>query len=146
MNFKSIKHSRALFLCAVATLFSSAAFGQSSEVEKAFSAAESKGFSGVLLLAVDGKVVFEEATGFRFYEQKIPLLSTDVFEMASVSKQFTAMMVMMCAEKGLLNYNDYADKYLDIPYKGIMIKELLSHTNGLLVYQAVMDRHWEKVK
>lgn len=146
MNFKSIKLFLLLFLCGNITLFSKAVMAQVSEVEKAFTAAESKGFSGVLLLAVDGNVVFEKATGFRSYEENIPLLSTDVFEMASVSKQFTAMMVMMCAEKGLLDYFDYADKYLDIPYKGITIKELLSHTNGLPDYQAVMDKHWDKSK
>lgn len=126
-----------LFLCAKVN-------AQIPKAEKAFAEAESKGFSGVLLLAIDGKVVFEKAAGYRSFEEKIPLLPTDIFEMASVSKQFTAMMVMKCAEKGLLGYEDFADKYLDIPYKGISIRQLLTHTNGLPDYQAVMDRHWDK--
>lgn len=146
MNFKSIKLFLILFLFGNTTFFSPKLFAQVSKVEEAFANAESKGFSGVLLLAVDGKVVFEKASGFRSYEENIPLLSTDVFEMASVSKQFTAMMVMMCAEKGLLDYYDNADKYLDIPFKGITIKQLLTHTNGLPDYQAVMDKHWDKSK
>jgi len=146
MNFRSIKLFLLLLFCCYATIFSQSNYAQVSAVESAFEVAESKGFSGVLLLAVDGEVVFEKAAGYRSYEQKIPLVPTDVFEMASVSKQFTAMMVMMCAEKGLLDYNDYADKYLDIPYKGISIRQLLSHTNGLPDYQAVMDKHWDKSK
>jgi CubicO group peptidase (beta-lactamase class C family) len=146
MNAKSIKLF--FFLCLITNilLISNIASAQISAVESAFESAQSKGFSGVLLLAVEGKVVFEKATGYRSYEQKIPLLTTDIFEMASVSKQFTAMMVMMCQEKGLLEYSDHADKYLDIPYKGISIKQLLTHTNGLPDYQAVMDRHWDKSK
>jgi CubicO group peptidase (beta-lactamase class C family) len=146
MKFQPIKLIFSLFLHAYSILFGHSVFAQFSEVDKAFAAAEAKGFSGVLLLAVEGKVVFEKASGYRSYEQKNHLMPTDVFEMASVSKQFTAMMVMKCAEKGLLDYNDYADKYLDIPYKGISIKELLSHTNGLPDYQAVMDKHWDKSK
>ena len=134
------------FAVLVLLLLSPVVSAQISQFEKAFAEAESNVFSGVLLLAIDGKVVFEKATGYRSYKQKIPLQSTDVFEMASVSKQFTAMMVMKCAEKGLLDYEDFADKYLDIPYKGITIRQLLTHTNGLPDYQAVMDKHWDKSK
>jgi len=146
MNTKSIKLF--FFLCLIINilLICNIASAQVSAVESAFENAESNGFSGVLLLAIDGKVVFEKAAGYRSYEQKIPLEATDVFEMASVSKQFTAMMVMMCQEKGLLEYSDHADKYLDIPYKDISIKQLLTHTNGLPDYQAVMDKHWDKNK
>ena len=144
MNFKSFKFFFSLLLFGNITLISLTVSAQIAAVDSAFAKAESKGFSGVLLLAIDGEVVFEKATGYRSYEQKIPLLQTDVFEMASVSKQFTAMMVMMCEEKGLLEYADHADKYLDIPYKGISIKQLLTHTNGLPDYQQVMDKHWDK--
>jgi CubicO group peptidase (beta-lactamase class C family) len=146
MQIKSIKPFLFQFLCGFILMLPFHVSAQISLAEKAFVEAESKGFSGVLLLAVDGKVVFEKATGFRSYEQQIPLLTTDVFEMASVSKQFTAMMVMKCAEKGLLDYEDLADKYLDIPYSGISIRQLLTHTNGLPDYQAVMDKHWDKSK
>ena len=142
----SIKSKISIFTFLILLSFSPIVSAQISKVEKAFSEAESKGFSGVLLLAIGGNVVFVKATGFRSFEQNIPLQTTDIFEMASVSKQFTAMMVMKCAEKGLLDYNDYAEKYLDIPYKGITIRQLLTHTNGLPDYQEVMDRHWDKSK
>jgi len=146
MNFKSIKLFLFLIFFGNILQFSQPAFSQVSAVDSALAAAESRGFSGVLLLAIGGKVVFEKAAGYRSIEQKIPLLTTDIFELASVSKQFTAMMVMMCREKGLLDYGDHADKYLDIPYKGISIRQLLTHTNGLPDYQDVMDKHWDKSK
>ncbi|WP_194775320.1 serine hydrolase domain-containing protein [Pararhodonellum marinum] len=141
---ESIKANISIFPFLIFLLFSPFVSAQISKVDKAYAEAESKGFSGILLLAIDGEVVFEKATGYRSYEQKIPLKATDVFEMASVSKQFTAMMVMKCAEKGLLTYEDELTDYLDVPYPGISIRQLLTHTNGLPDYQEVMDKHWDK--
>jgi CubicO group peptidase (beta-lactamase class C family) len=74
------------------------------------------------------------------------MLNTDIFELASVSKQFTAMIIMMLEEKGKLAYDDPVDKYLAIPYKGITIRHLLTHTSGLPDYQAIMGIHWDKSK
>jgi CubicO group peptidase (beta-lactamase class C family) len=74
------------------------------------------------------------------------LQTSDIFELASVTKQFTAMIIMMLKEKGELNYDDLAEKYVDIPYKGITIRHLLTHTSGLPDYQDVMDKYWDKTK
>jgi CubicO group peptidase (beta-lactamase class C family) len=74
------------------------------------------------------------------------LQKTDIFELASVSKQFTAMIIMMLKEKGMLNYDDSVSKYLEIPYKGITIRNLLTHTSGLPDYQDIMDKYWDKTK
>ncbi|WP_373524475.1 serine hydrolase domain-containing protein [Aquiflexum sp.] len=142
----SFKINTSIFIFLIFLLFRPVVSAQISKVEKAFAEAESQGFSGVLFLAIDGEVVFEKATGYRSYEQKTPLQPTDVFEMASVSKQFTAMMVMKCAEKGLLTYDDELSDYLDVPYSGITIRQLLTHTNGLPDYQDIMDKHWDKSK
>ena len=122
------------------------AFSQQKILEAAYLQAEQNGFSGVILVADGGKVLSEKAIGLRSFEKGIPLQTTDVFEMASVSKQFTAMMVMLCQEKGLLQFDDLAENYLDIPYKGIRIRHLLTHTSGLPDYQAIMDAHWDKSK
>ncbi|MFC3416215.1 serine hydrolase domain-containing protein [Algoriphagus hitonicola] len=119
---------------------------QVSQLESALAKAESKGYSGVMLVADKGEIIFEKAVGLRSFEEKIPLETTDLFEMASVSKQFTAMMVMMCKEKGLLNFDDPAEKFIRIPYPNISIRQLLTHTSGLPDYQAIMDEHWDKSK
>jgi CubicO group peptidase (beta-lactamase class C family) len=119
-------------------------FAQQKILESALVQAESNGFSGVVLVAQDGKVLLEKAIGYRTFENKTPLQSTDVFEMASISKQFTAMIVMMCKEKRMLSFDDPVEKYLGIPYKAITIRHLLTHTSGLPDYQAIMDKHWDK--
>jgi len=103
-------------------------------------------FSGVMLVANNGIPVYHKAFGYRYYAEKLSLQTSDIFELASVSKQFTAMIIIMLKEKGKLNYDDPVEKYLDIPYKGITIRHLLTHTSGLPDYQDIMDKHWDKTK
>ena len=122
------------------------AIAQQKILESALQQAQINGFSGVILVAEDGKILMEKALGLRTFEEMKPLQPTDIFEMASVSKQFTAMVVLQCMEKGWLNLDDPVEKYLEIPYPGISIRNLLTHTSGLPDYQAIMDAHWDKSK
>ncbi len=104
-------------------------------------------FSGVILFADHGKPILQKAYGVRDYDSNTPIQLDDIFELASVSKQFTAMTIMMLKEEGKLNYDDSLTKFLpNLPYTGITIRHLLTHTSGLPDYQAVMDAHWDKSK
>ncbi len=105
------------------------------------------GFSGVVLVAAKGKPVYHKAFGYRDFAMKTPVDTTTIFELASVSKQFTAMIIMMLQEEGKLSVNDSVEKYLPaLPYKNILIRNLLNHTSGLPDYQKMMDEHWDKTK
>jgi len=104
------------------------------------------GFSGVLLIAEKGKPIYHKATGYREFAGQVPLQKSDIFELASVSKQFTAMIIMMLQEKNRLQYDDLLEKYIILPYKGITIRNLLTHTSGLPDYQSIMDKYWDKSK
>jgi CubicO group peptidase (beta-lactamase class C family) len=108
--------------------------------------ASNKKFSGVVLIAENGKVKYNKAVGYIDYANHKPLNKYSIFELASVSKQFTAMTIMMVKEKGLLHYDDLVEKYINIPYKGMTIRQLLTHTSGLPDYQAIMDSYWDKSK
>ncbi len=110
------------------------------------SAVNNNQFNAVILIAEKGKVKYEKAFGYREFAEQISLQKTDIFELASVSKQFTAMVIMMLKEKGLLQYDDLVEKYLSIPYKSLTIRNLLTHTSGLPDYQDIMDQHWDKNK
>jgi len=104
-------------------------------------------FSGVLLVAHRGKPVFYQATGYRNFKQKVKLKKTDLFELASVSKQFTSMIIMKLKAQGLIRYEDSLGQYIPgFPYPGITIRHLLTHTSGLPDYQAIMDTYWDKSK
>ena len=104
-------------------------------------------FSGVVLVAENGKPLYHKAFGYRNFETKTPLDTADIFELASVSKQFTAALIMMLQQDGRLNFDDPLENYINmLPYKGITIRHLLTHTSGLPDYQKVMDEHWDKTK
>lgn len=105
-----------------------------------------KDFSGIVLIANHGKPAYYKSFGYRQFAENTLLQKTDVFELASVSKQFTATIIMMLKEQGKLNYDDLVEQYLDIPYKKITIRNLLTHTSGLPDYQEIMDKHWDKTK
>ncbi|HZY80833.1 MAG TPA: serine hydrolase domain-containing protein [Cyclobacteriaceae bacterium] len=104
-------------------------------------------FSGVVLLAEEGKTIYHKAFGFNNFDTREPMDTASTFELASVSKQFTSMIIMMLKEEGKLNYDDPLEKYIPgLPYKNITIRHLLTHTSGLPDYQAVMDKYWDKTK
>ncbi len=104
-------------------------------------------FSGVVLVADHGKPLYHQAFGFANAEAKQNVDTASVFELASVSKQFTAMLVVMLNEEGKLKYDDPVEKYLPgLPYQGITIRHLLNHTSGLPDYQQLMDEKWDKSK
>lgn len=104
-------------------------------------------FSGVVLFADEGDPIYKQAFGFRSFETNVPIETSDIFELASVSKQFTALGIMMLKEENKLNYDDLIEKYIPgLPYQGITIRNLLNHTSGLPDYWAVMDAYWDKSK
>ena len=132
------------FLLVTSNAFSQQVKPDSYRVDSLFTT--QKDFSGVILIAENGKPIYHKAFGYREFADQIPLQTSDIFELASVSKQFTAMIIMMLKEKGRLNYDDSVSKYLEIPYKGITIRNLLTHTSGLPDYQDIMDKYWDKSK
>jgi len=66
-----------------------------------------------------------------------------LFELASVSKQFTAMAIMILKERELLNYTDDVKKYIpELPYEGMTIRHFLNHTSGIPDYEAEFNKGW----
>jgi N-acyl-D-amino-acid deacylase len=92
-------------------------------------------FSGVVLIAENGKAVYKKALGVAHLQTNEPLKTTSAFNLASISKQFTGMMIMMLKEKGKLSYDDKVQQHLpEFPYSNITIRHLLNHTSGLPEY------------
>lgn len=143
----SLKKSTSVIVL-LTLLFPTCLGGQSlrNRIDSLWTVYSGKGLSGVLLVADQGRPVFYKASGYRTFADSVPLRRDDIFELASVSKQFTAMIIMRLQEKGLLQYDDLLDKYITLPYPGITLRHLLNHTSGLPDYQAIMDQHWDKSK
>ncbi|MGV3706887.1 MAG: serine hydrolase domain-containing protein [Arcticibacter sp.] len=89
-------------------------------------------FSGSVLIAENGLPIYEKTMGYAQFETKQPITGQTMFELASVSKQFTAMAIMQLHEKNKLAYTDSLNKYFpSIAYHGITIRHLLNHTSGI---------------
>ena len=95
------------------------------------SAHEKGAFTGAWLYAENGSIVSKGAVGFRDPEDCLPVTEESVFDIASISKQFTAAGIMLLRRRGLLNLDDDMTKFLpELPYEGITIRHLLTHTAG----------------
>lgn len=113
--------------------------------EKAFGEMHrSQYLNGVVLYAEGEQVIFKKAYGWRnLVKQKDSIRLDDQFQLASVSKMFTAEAVMLLYSRGLLDYDDDITKYLpEFPYQGITIRNLLNHRSGLSRYETLADEYW----
>ena len=108
---------------------------------------EKKQFNGVVLIAEDGKIKFHESIGYSNMEEKTKLDNQASFRLASVSKQFTCMGIMLLKKQGKLNYDDKVAKYIpSFPYDNITIRHLMHHTSGLPDYMYLMNSKWDPGK
>jgi CubicO group peptidase (beta-lactamase class C family) len=90
-----------------------------------------------VILVKDGKVLFREAYGLANLETQTPMRPEMVFELGSVTKQFTSTAILMLAEQGKLSLADDIKTYFpDYPDKGatITVEHLLTHTSGIKSY------------
>jgi len=105
---------------------------------------ENNQFNGNVLVAEKGKVIYHKAFGIANIDPVEPLRINSQFRLASVSKQFTAMAIMILKEQGKLNYKDSMQKYLpELPYPGITIRHLLTHTSGIPKYEDLCELYWD---
>ena len=92
-------------------------------------------FNGNVLVAQEGKIIFEKAYGFSDIRRKDSLHTNSVFQLGSVSKQFTAVAILQLYEQNKLDLQDSIQRFFpDFPYKDITIHELLCHRSGLMNY------------
>jgi CubicO group peptidase (beta-lactamase class C family) len=89
-----------------------------------------------VVLIADGKVALEKGYGLADLDTKRPITPQTAFDLASLSKQFTAMAVMILADRGKLVFDDDVRKYLPElpefdPKRPIRVSDLLRHTSGL---------------
>jgi len=129
-----------LFLLLSFSLNLIAAFGQSrtqlaAEFDKIitseFKPAEP---GGVVLIAQNGQIIYKKAFGMANLELSVPMREEMIFNIASMTKQFTAVAILQLMEQGKLSLQDEITKYLpDYPVNGqkITVENLLTHTAGI---------------
>lgn len=91
------------------------------------------GPGGVFMVAKNGKPIYQKSFGRANIEQDVILTNEYVFQLGSMTKQFTAIAILMLEEQGKLNTNDIISKYIpDYPSGNkLTIHHLLTHTSGI---------------
>lgn len=104
-------------------------------------------FHGSLLVAKRGKILYSNQVGYKDFKKKELLDEKSVFQLASVSKQFTAAAIMILYEKHQIKLTDTVNRYFTgFPYDNVTIEHLLNHTAGLPNYFWLAEHKWNQQK
>ncbi|WP_407557792.1 serine hydrolase [Winogradskyella sp. 4-2091] len=93
-----------------------------------------------ILIAKNGKTIYKKAVGKSSLELNVDMVPENVFMLASITKQFTAVAILMLEEQGKLSLNDPITKFIpDYPTHGktITVHHLLNHTSGIKSYTGI---------
>ncbi len=92
-------------------------------------------FNGSIAVFKDSDQLYRKESGYSDFKRKAKIDSNTVFAIGSISKQFTAVLILLQMEQGKLNVKDKVSKYLkefkNKDYENITIHQLLNHTSGL---------------
>ncbi len=102
-----------------------------------------RGWNGAVMVAYRGQPLYNRYFGYADYGKKTMINDETSFQLASTSKPFTAVSILMLQEQGKLNIYDDVRKHIpNFPYRGITIKNLLTHTSGMQDYIHWANSYW----
>lgn len=102
---------------------------------------DSSEFNGTVLVAENGNILIHNAYGFSDFETKQKLNTSSIFNIASATKPFTALCILILHDRGKLNIDDDITKHLPkLDYKGVTIRHMLNHTSGLVDFSNEFDK------
>jgi CubicO group peptidase (beta-lactamase class C family) len=150
-KLRCCRKTKIVLLVICLLLLPAAAFAQKSKIALIddFVRAKQKyhNFNGSVLIAEKGRIVYKKSFGYADFKNKKPLTEASVFNLASISKQFTAAAVMLSVERGLLSLDDSLSKYFpEIPYEGITVRQMLTHTSGLPEQNELLYKYWDSYR
>ncbi len=101
-------------------------------------------FNGAVLYSAHDTIFYKKAFGFANRRKKDTLTVSSKFQLASVSKTFTAFGIMLLEKEGKLSFQDSVRNFFpDFPYDNITVHQLLVHRSGLPNYMYAADEHWK---
>ncbi len=138
MKSNKVKAALWIFLPFLAFAIGAFAGDRSAEIDQIFEQWQKPDSPGCALAVVqNGKIIYTRGYGMADLEHDVPLRPNAVFRIASTSKQFTAMCILLLEKEGKLSLDDDIRKFLpEIPDYGssISIRHLLHHTSGIRDY------------
>ena len=137
---------RSTILLALALSVSSSAQVSSSQIDAVFAPLKSNNAPGAAVLVVrNGKPVFRRGYGVTDLRTLHPIDAQTNFRLASFTKQFTAMCIMLLVHDGKLRYDDHLTGiFPEFPAygKSITVRNLLNHTSGLRDYEDILMKQY----
>lgn len=113
---------------------------KAARIDSIFRIKRKEGFNGNVLIAQEGVKIYEKSFGYGNMRERDSLSLDSRFQLASLSKTFTATAILMLKEHGHLKLTDTVQQYFpDFPYDGVAIRDLLSHRSGLPNYMYAFD-------
>ncbi len=121
---------------------------KSKELDSIFTKYNKMGvFNGTIIYGEHGREIFKKVYGYADFKAKDSLTPSSAFQLASVSKMFTATAVMILKEEGKLKYDDFISTYIpEFPFPKVTIRQLLTHRSGLSNYMYLADSKWNVAK
>lgn len=113
---------------------------KAASIDSIFGIKRKEGFNGNVLIAQEGVKIYERSFGYGNMRDKDSLHRDSRFQLASLSKTFTAVAILMLKEHGHLALSDTVQQYFpDFPYPGVRIRDMLTHRSGLPNYMYAFD-------
>lgn len=87
-------------------------------------------FSGTMLVSCDGEIVYERSSGYSDHDKKIMNNSDTKYNIGSIGKLFTSVMILQLLEEGKLNLDAVVSEYLPGFSSKVTVRQLLRHRSG----------------
>lgn len=99
-------------------------------------------FNGSVLIVKNGQMVCDTTLGFRNIEKGLKADKNTSFYIASLSKSFTAIAILISEQKGLLKLDDKASMFVNLPEyaENVTVRQLLHHTSGIRDYENLFSK------
>jgi CubicO group peptidase (beta-lactamase class C family) len=151
--FHLLKRTTIVFLLISLTVTAFASTSETpdpaSQVDELFTVFDSDSRPGVAVAVIqNGEIVYQKGFGMADLERSVPITPESVFEIGSISKQFTAMCIMLLENDGKLSLDDNIRKYIpEMPEyeRQITLRHLLHHTSGVRDIETLVPlagMHW----
>ena len=142
---KKRNYSKYLFIIIAVVLLNSTSASFAQNLESAIDSILIKKYptnapGATFLISKNGNIIYKKAFGLANLELNTPMETDHVFEIGSITKQFTAVSILMLVEQGKIGLEDEITKYIpDYPTRGkkITIHHLLNHTSGIKSYTSL---------
>lgn len=138
MNFKTLALFTSFLLC----INLASAQSIQSQIDTIFNKAYPVNSPGAtVLIAKNDKVIYRKAFGMANLELNVPMKSENVLQLASITKQFTSVAILILMEQGKLSLQDKLSKYISDYPRGneITLHHLLNHTSGIKSYTNIHE-------